>query len=89
MLTANAATAIVDDIQIYVHDVIDVEAERSRLEKQKEQIEKARSAAEAKLNNENFVSRAKPEVVAQARQKLAEATEQLEAVKKHLLELEG
>jgi len=86
---ANAATAIVDDIQVYVHDVIDVEAERDRLEKQKQQIEKARSAAEAKLSNENFVSRAKPEVVAQARQKLAEATEQLEAVQKHLLELEG
>ena len=45
-------------------------------------------ATEAKLTNENFVTKAKPEVVAQAREKLAQLTEQLETVTKHLLELE-
>ena len=84
----NAATAIVDNIQIYVHDVIDVEAEKVRLEKQKQQIENAKKGAEAKLANENFITKAKPEVVAQARDKLAQLTEQLETVIKHLSELE-
>ena len=83
----NAATAIVDDMQIYVHDVIDPEAERQRLEKQKEEIEKAKKAVEAKLGNENFLTKAKPQVVAQARDKLAELTEQLKTVEKHLSEL--
>jgi valyl-tRNA synthetase len=84
-----AATAIVDDMQIYVHDVIDPEAERQRLQKQKEQTEKAKKVVEAKLGNEKFVSKAKPDVVAQASEKLAELTEQLETIEKHLSELES
>jgi len=86
---ANSATAIVDDMQIYVHDVIDVEAERNRLEKQKQQIEAATKTVEAKLKNKEFVTKAKSEVVAQAREKLAQLQEQLETVRKHLFELDG
>ena len=84
----NAATAIVEDIQVYVHNVIDVEAEKARLEKQKEQIESAKKAVEAKLANENFITRAKPEVVAQARERFEQLSEQLDTVLKHLSELE-
>jgi len=84
----NAATAIVDDSQIYVHDVIDPQAERKRLERQKDKIEKAKKAVEAKLGNKDFVSKAKPKVVAKAREKLAELAEQLETIEKHLSELE-
>ncbi len=86
---ADAAVAVADSTEVYVHNVVDAEAERARLEKQKAQVEKAKSAAEAKLANENFVSRAKPEVVAGARQRLADLTEQLTAVEKHLSELDG
>jgi len=74
-------------MQIYVHNVIDPEAERARLEKQKEQLERAKNAVEAKLANENFVTKAKPEVVAQARDRLTELSEQLNTVEKHLSEL--
>ena len=84
----NAATAIVEGIQIYVHNVIDIEAERNRLEKQKQQIEKTKQSAEAKLSNENFTTKAKPEVVAQAKDRLSQLTEQLETITKHILELE-
>jgi valyl-tRNA synthetase len=84
----NAATAIVDEIQVYVHNVIDVEAERKRLQKQKQQIEKAKQTTEAKLANENFVNKAKPQVVVQARERLSQLTEQLETITQHLLELE-
>jgi valyl-tRNA synthetase len=83
----NAAAAISGQMQIYVHDAIDVVAEGKRLTKQKEQIEGAKKGVEAKLSNENFISRAKPEVVAQTKEKLAEYTEQLKAVEKHLAEL--
>ncbi len=83
----NAATAIMDDMQIYVHDMIDPEAERARFEKRKQEIEKAKEAVEAKLANENFVTKAKPEVVAQARDRLTELLEQLNTVEKHLSEL--
>jgi valyl-tRNA synthetase len=83
----NAAAVILDDVQIYVHDAVDKEAERKRLEKQKEFIEKGIKPLAGKLNNENFVSRAKPEVVEQTRQKLKELQDQLAAVEKLLTEL--
>ncbi len=84
----NAAAAIAGQMQIYLHDAVDIEAEKKRLMKQKEQIENAKKGIDAKLGNENFVSRAKPEVVAQAKEKLIEYTEQLKAIEKHLAELE-
>jgi valyl-tRNA synthetase len=85
----NAAATIAEQMQIYLHDVVDVEAERKRLVKQKEQVEQAKKGVEAKLANENFIARAKPEVVTQTKNKLAELTEQLTAIEKHLAELDG
>jgi valyl-tRNA synthetase len=84
-----AAVSVVEGMSFYMHDIIDIEAERARFEKQKQEIGKAKNAVEAKLANENFVSRAKPQVVAQAREKLAELSEQLNTVEKHLAELNG
>jgi valyl-tRNA synthetase len=84
---ANAAVSIAGVTEVYVHEAIDLQAEQNRLEKQKEQIEKAKASVEAKLGNENFVTKAKPEVVAQAKDKLAQLAEQLNTVEKHLLEL--
>ena len=49
----------------------------------------AKKAVEAKLGNEKFVTKAKPEVVARARDRLAELSEQLKTVEKHLSELNG
>ncbi len=83
----NSAAAIVEDVQLYVLDVVDVEAEKQRLLKQKEFIENGIRPLQAKLSNEGFVSRAKPEVVEQSRQKLKELTDQLEAVEKNLAQL--
>ncbi len=82
-----AATAIIDDMQIFVHDVVDPEAELARLAKQKQEIEKAKKVVQAKLSNKNFITKAKPEVVARARDRLAELTEQLKTIEKHLAEL--
>jgi valyl-tRNA synthetase len=85
---ANAATTVVEQIQVFVEGLIDAEAERKRLEKQREEILAGVKANEAKLANENFVKRAKPEVVEQTKQRLAELRKQLEAVEKNLAELE-
>ena len=83
----NAATTLVAETKLYVHDVIDREAELARLEKQKQEIERGKKATEGKLANENFVNRAKPEVVAQARERLGQFQEQLKAVEALLAEL--
>jgi len=50
-------------------------------------VENAKKSIESKLSNVNFVSKAKPEVVNQARERLTELTEQLEKIKKHIQEL--
>ncbi len=84
---AGAAVSVVDGTSFYMHDVIDPDAERKKLEKQKTETEKTKKAVEAKLANKNFVSKAKPQVVAQTRDKLAELTEQLKLLEKHLSEL--
>jgi valyl-tRNA synthetase len=86
---ANAAVAIVDATEIYVHDAINLQAERRRLKKQKQQIEKAKTSIEAKLANKNFLQKAKPQVVAQAKDKLIQLSKELEIVEKHLAELEN
>ena len=83
----NAATTLVEETQLYVHDVIDRDAEKARLNKQKLEIERAKKAVEGKLGNENFVTKAKPEVVAQARGRLEQLQEQWQAVEAHLAEL--
>jgi len=85
----NAAVSIAGVMEIYVHEAIDPEAEQRRFEKQKQQLEKAKSGIEAKLANENFIARAKPQVVAQTKDKLAQLTEQLKTVDRHLLELDN
>jgi valyl-tRNA synthetase len=84
---ANAAAAIIEGVNIFVHDVIDPEEERKRLEKRKAQIENGIKPLQGKLNNENFITRAKPEVVQQSKDKLAELLEQLAAIEKHISEL--
>lgn len=85
----NAAAIIAGQMQIYLHQAVDIEAERLRLEKQKQQLEQAKKGLEGKLANDNFVSRAKPEVVAQTKNKFKELVEQLAAVEKHLSQLKN
>jgi len=85
---AKAAVSVVDGMSFYMHDVIDVEAERTRLEKEKQEAEKAKKTVKAKLANKNFVTKAKPEVVARAREILSELTEQLVTIEKHLSDLD-
>ncbi len=84
---ANAAVAVAGAIEVYVHDAVDPGAERDKLVKQKEQLEKFLKGVQGKLANENFVNRAKPKVVEQSRAKEVELKEQLAAIEKHLSEL--
>lgn len=56
-----------------VAEGLDVGAEKVRLTKELEKIEKAVSAGEAKLSNETFVSKAPPQILEGARKQLNEA----------------
>lgn len=85
----DSAAVIVDQMQVFLHNAIDIEAELQRLKKQKLNVENAQKGVEAKLNNNNFITKAKPEVVQQAKEKLTEIKEQLKTIKEHLDQLQS
>jgi valyl-tRNA synthetase len=68
----NAATALVGHVQIMVHDISDDAAEAARLKKQIAETEKQIAASTARLSNKKFADNAPPEVVQDARDRLAE-----------------
>ena len=75
------------EVHVDISAFFDVEAERARLEKEKQRLTKFVKSIEGKLGNENFVSRAPAEVVAAEREKLAEAQSQLAAIEAALAKL--
>jgi valyl-tRNA synthetase len=67
------------EVHVDVSRFIDVDAEKARLAKQLEQLRGHAKSLEAKLANENFVSRAPAEVVQQQRDKRAEIHGQIDS----------
>ena len=59
-------------VYLDLSSAIDVEAEKERLSKELDKLQKAIKAGEGKLNNESFVSKAPPQVVEGAKKQLAE-----------------
>ncbi|KQV95735.1 valine--tRNA ligase [Rhizobacter sp. Root1221] len=64
----------VGDARLALHVEIDVAAEQVRVSKEITRLEGEVAKATAKLSNESFVARAKPEVVDQERKRIAEFT---------------
>ncbi len=67
--------------------LVDVEAERPRLEKAISEAELSLGRSQAKLNNPNFTERAPAEVVTGERERVAELSEKLEKLRTQLAEL--
>ena len=78
----STATTIIGEIEVFVHGVIDSEAEKNRLEKQKAEVEKAAKGIEGRLANESYVKNAPEAIVMDSRNKLAELREQIVAIEK-------
>ncbi|HHN67099.1 MAG TPA: valine--tRNA ligase, partial [Thermopetrobacter sp.] len=68
-------------IALPLEGVIDIGAEAARLEKEMAALQKEIASLTGRLANENFVSKAKPEVVEQTRKRLAENTAKLGKLK--------
>lgn len=84
-----SATALVGEMQILIPmaGLIDIDAERERLNKEIESNQGFISKLEAKLSNENFVSRAPEQVVAHERRKLTETRNKLKSLTEQLEKL--
>ncbi|MCP4601429.1 MAG: valine--tRNA ligase [Proteobacteria bacterium] len=84
-----AATAVSDGVELLVplKGIIDIGAERSRLNKELLKTSKQISGAEKKLNNEKFLSKAPTEVVEKERGKLEEARDRVAKVEEALARL--
>ena len=77
---APCALGVADGIEIVIPfaDLIDIAAERDRLDKAIAKVKKDLEASERKLNNPNFVSRAKPEVVETEKQRVENGRSEVE-----------
>jgi len=83
------ATIAAGDITVYLRlaDLVDLETELQRLQRELDDLEQQIARTEALLQNDNFVSRAKPEVVQRERDKLGNLTASRQTVKERIASL--
>ncbi|AFG38511.1 valine--tRNA ligase [Spirochaeta africana] len=74
---------------VYVRDQIDIEAELAKLNRNAGKLQQQLEATRRKLANENFVSRAIPEVVAKERDKQREFEDKLAKITAYITALES
>ena len=86
---AHSAVATAGTLEIYVplEGLVDFEAERERLGKEREKAEVELGRLEKKLGNEGFLAKAAPEIVEKDRARAAELTEALSVLDLQLAEL--
>ncbi len=85
-----AATALLGDMRLLVpmKGLIDVEAERARLDKQMDKVRADLARTTGKLGNENFVNNAPPAVVTQERERAVEFEKTISQLKEQLEKLD-
>jgi valyl-tRNA synthetase len=86
-----AASKIFAGIEVYVSlsGLANLDLERKRLRKERDELASHITRLEGKLANEGFVSKAPAEVVASEQERLGELKERLAAVGRNLSEIEG
>ncbi|MBI5863569.1 MAG: hypothetical protein HZB38_03490 [Planctomycetes bacterium] len=80
-----ASTTI--EIFVPIAGLADIEIERKRLGKERDEASAALQRLDAKLANQGFVAKAKPEVIEAERARQSELKEKLAAIKRNLAEL--
>ena len=76
------------ELYIPLGGLVDLEQEKSQMNKRKEKIKSLLSGIENKLANENFINRAPEEIVMKEREKMRDLTNELLKVNSNLEMLE-
>ena len=84
-----SASLVVDQLQIFVHDIVDPEEERARLQKELKRVEKEISICEKKLSNPKFAQNAPEHVVAEQKNRQERYQAQKNAILRSLDELKN
>ncbi len=86
----NAVVTVVPGAEVYLpmKDLIDVEKEMARLNKEKGQLEKEISRLNGKLSNEGFLAKAPVQVVEKEREKLADYQDKMAKLESRLADLQ-
>ena len=84
-----AVSIITESARIYIpmDELVDFEAEREGLDKEKEKLQKENDVVNGKLNNPNFVAKAPEKVVEAQRKALCEYTEKMKLLDESLNKL--
>jgi valyl-tRNA synthetase len=77
------------EVYLPLKGLIDIEAELTRIDKEITKTQSELDKSEKKLSNENFVSRAKPEVVEQEKTRLSEWHERLKQLNQMRADLQA
>ena len=87
----HSATIVTADVTAYLPlaDLVDLDAERERLARELDNLDQQIARAQGLLQNENFVNRAKPDVVQRERDKLVALDASRQAVQERLAALTG
>ena len=80
----DAATAVVQGIEIFVPGIVDVASEKKKLQGQRDKLAGRITGTRKKLDNEGFVAKAPPEVVERERQSLETLEAQLKSLEASL-----
>ena len=82
--TIDSAVSVSRGVEVFVPGVIDLEKEKVRLREQEKQTEGRLNGSHKKLANENFVSKAAPEVVEREKALVVELEQQLMTIRSNI-----
>jgi len=77
-----------DEFFVSLNETVDAAAEKERLQKELAYLQGFLKSVDAKLNNERFVQNAKPEIIANERNKKADAESKIRTISESLASLE-
>jgi valyl-tRNA synthetase len=84
----DAAVVMLGQTKLYLHDLVDPDADRIRLTRQIEELDKSMATLQKRLENKQYVDKAPARLVAQSREQLAEVQRQRDSLDQQLAAIE-